>query len=341
MNAQDLITFLQLIAVPEQNISVSDGWVSCSCPLASARHEHGADGRPSFFVSVHEDVPSLWHCFGCTEKSAPLDVLLQTVWLCLGWYPWDAADFFVAHEIGKHETPVLLPTVGTGWLPRKTSPRFIPEDCLEGLPLLVESRDAEARKIWDWLITERQVSRQAAGKCGVRYWPGRGVLVFPHTDNQGRTVMLRTRSIHEKRIFTITPRLLGLDVDFPRRKEVGCWFGARDSGYRPILLVEGEIDVLRLVTLGLDEFNILAAGGSKMTNSQLSLLGNPTIFLGFDADKEGYRSANRVATRLSLTHSVYFVDWAVAGVKDPGDLPDIQALRRVINKSRAIISDNH
>jgi DNA primase len=123
---------------------------------------------------------------------------------------------------------------------------------------------------------------------------------------------------------------------YPNLSEVGVWFNMMMADWSaPIMVVEGELDCMRLINLGF--MNVVASCTSSVTDAQIDSLTAETVILGFDSDKAGEHACARVRDRLRGRVAMYRAEWLLAmkseGVpcKDPGDLPNKEALNKVMS----------
>jgi hypothetical protein len=93
--------------------------------------------------------------------------------------------------------------------------------------------------------------------------------------------------------------------------------------------VSGNCDLLRLSSLGVK--NVIAAGGTKVTEAQLSALPARMIFLGLDADPPGQKATTRIAQMIGRRAMVMKLDWSLVGCKDPGELTSREQAQTVLD----------
>jgi hypothetical protein len=344
MREEGIKRFLEALGIDRIRMYVERGWVNSPCPLAPYTHAGGADVRPSFGIHVNEDGHSAWWCFGCSPKGQGLGKLLHNVWVADGRYPYEAARIFAMEEFwGMHVDDDETIPLPDRWLlkpPVNTDP--LPPEVLCRYPLLQGKDDFEARRITAWLQVDRNVPVWVQNMCRLRYHYANQSVIFPMTDVRGNVFVLRERVRKEKRMWTINPELARVPgAIFPKLKDVGVWFGMGLVNWtRPVMLVEGEIDAMRVMALGF--FNVLASCTSSVTEAQMDALAAHTLVLGFDADKGGDFARSRVVDRLSGRCNMLVADWSVAkkddasDCKDAGDLPDKDALSLVLENLESV-----
>jgi len=207
-----------------------------------------------------------------------------------------------------------------------------PTEYLSRFPTLHGSPDPQAIKIMEYLATVRQVEPTVVFDYQVRFWEfaRTPTMIFPFTDDSGVIQVLRARTL-SKDLFTISSKVLRMDegAQLPTLKTAGPWFGLnRVNPADPVVIVEGEIDCLRLATLGWT--NVVAVGTSHVTEIQYRRIMNREVLLGLDSDLPGRRATVKVKREfLRRGHIVKVLDWSVVGCKDPGELPDRYALNTV------------
>ena len=175
-------------------------------------------------------------------------------------------------------------------------------------------------------------------------------IVFAHTDKFGSVMALRARSRKAKNIYSISKEIAerdtGLTLEaFPSKRDDGYWFGLHLVDWlKPVILVEGEMDLARLHSLG--KTNVIASGGVGVTRAQINGLEAWTYILGYDADESGQKANDRIDQMLGKSAlMVYRVNWSLAQVcnngqtrpcKDAGDLPDKSALNKVFRNIQKV-----
>jgi 5S rRNA maturation endonuclease (ribonuclease M5) len=323
--------FLLELGVDSDDIEdTGRGWLNALCPLAPYKHAGGVDKRPSFGVSISDEQRSVYYCFGCSPEPKRLDTLLHAVWLNSGSYPYEAARLYMEHEnhwAGRPSTEV--PDAWRNYRERvEDSP--LPGWILKKYPVLQHSKGYEARRVKEYLRDERGISEWVMHACRIRHNPHNQSIIFPLTDRDGRTFVLRERRRKAKEMWTVSPRLAGCpEVPFPKLKNCGVWFGmAMADDSRPLMLVEGEIDAMRLKTLGFA--NVVASATSSVSDAQIDALLADTLILGYDADKGGEFAHRRIRDRVRGKALLYEADWSVVDANDPGDLKNKEQLVAVL-----------
>lgn len=340
MREESVKRFLSSLGVPVAKIKVSRHWTNAPCPFAQWTHGSGVDEHPSFGISISNDGRSTWFCFGCHPKASLLEGLLHDIFVATGEYPWEAADIFIRSENHGEGVVASIPDI---WSDVQVDVAPIPKRVLRLFPLLQNSNDVDAIACKNYLI-KRGVPIWVQNMYGVRYDPRMASLVFPLTDSSGRVFMLRERSIKEKKLWTVSKEYVekffhldGLsESDFPRLTESGVWFGLHLIDWaKPVILVEGEIKVMRLAALG--EFNSIGATTASVSASQIDAVPATIIYLGFDADKAGALAHHKIIERMKGRKVLLFeLDWSLVGRKDPDELENKRELEIVMKGAKKI-----
>ena len=343
MNQDSIIKFLLQLGIDHDAIDIPEGrgWVNSPCPMAEYTHGAGQDIRPSFGISINDERGSVYYCFGCTQDAKPLSRLLHNLWLMTGEYPEAAADVFAQLENHMTRQAVTAPTPEWDAWPAPLGP--LPRKVLRKFPLLQGAKGFEARRCREWLVEERGIPEWVQNLCRLRYDPHHSAVIFPLTDLHGYPYVLRSRSRKRKTIYTISPKLAGFkDMKFPSiKRDRGVWFGMFlvDWSER-IMLVEGELDAMRLMALGF--MNVIASATSQVTDLQLDALTGSSYVLGYDNDKAGDHATRRVVDRLGARAGCWRADWNLACLengkpcKDAGDLPSKEELRKVLGSLQVL-----
>jgi len=327
------------LGVQRSEIRLRGDWMNAPCPMAFYSHGSGEDKHPSFGMTISDTKRSIFYCFGCSAEPKTLDWLLHNMWLMSKEYPWGAARIFALEE--NHVDAVQEPK--DVW--KETSPPIpepIPPSVLTRFPKLQGNNGYEARRIRRWLSQDRGIPEWVQNAFELRVDSDRQAVLFPLTDLQGYPYVIRVRARKHKSIWTLTPAQAGDEhLTFSQLKDAGVWFGMHLVDWsRPVILVEGEIDCMRLHALG--AVNAIASATSSVTEAQLDALTATTLILGYDDDLAGQRAHKRITEYLHAKALLLEVKWGSVttrnGVacKDPGDLPDKGALEAVLEKIHPI-----
>lgn len=340
MDAESIVRFLE--ALGAEKIKVDREWVRCRC-LFSWNHESG-DKNPSLGVKINDEGSSIAFCFVC--GTIPLPRILHTLQLSEGHWNKEASDILTTDELpddGIKRRVIVEYNDPYATMRSNKIPEPIPSVVLDKFPLLSELESTEGVKLLDWLISERYISAETARTRKVLALPKKNAVVFPIRSRSGFVYTLAVRSRIEKMYYhasaelvkTLWPEFRGKDWQFNSCGDTGLFYGEEFiNPLRPVIVVESELDVLRLVTLGVN--NVIACcGGIK--EAQLPRLASiPVVYLAFDADKGGYKSRDRCASFLKEKTVVYVLDWSVVNRNDGGELENKEELVRVIRARKLV-----
>lgn len=355
MTFQDIVHFLHLIGVDTVVTDTQRGWARCSCPLAPWLHAGGSDRKPSFGVKMPEkdgEAP-YYTCFTC-GSNGPLPKLLHNMTLLSGDRLPAASGFLSQFEVFSAETYETDKETDTRQKARRIylSDKYanlslnsgvnenlpVPQSILDNYPLLSEQSEftahAEALK---WLAFDRKINLQSIAKFRLRLFTNDiddvGVI-FPIIDIDGVTVLdMWARLIDRKNFFRVTSAVSHSNVDY---KAPNLLFGNHIfDPQKPVILVEGAIDALRLHSLGIP--NVLASMGG-LSNDQIDGLYAPVVYLGFDNDDAGRGFSKKAIEKLQVP-SISVLDWGVVGIKDAGELESLAQFRQVFDQRTKILRD--
>jgi hypothetical protein len=348
MRESDVKQFLRLCGIKDSQMVCERGYVNSICPLSPWTHESGRDTRPSFGIKVNDDGESMYYCFSCQTDGRNLSWMLHNFWLFEKEYPYELAQFFAEHEIFRNPENDEHMFNSDPW-GRETKEIVIPEplpmSVVSRFPLLQGAGDAPSSSCLSYLTYERNLEPTVIFYSGVRYDPSNRTVIYPMTSRKGEIYLLRARSIFEKKMWTISPKVLNLpeDTKFPTLRQFGAWFGLDLVDWtKPIMIVEGGEDRLRLLSLGY--WNVVASMTTGFTDAQLqSLLSAPALIVGYDDDKAGQDSYVKILSKYRKDVPIFRVHWKEAGIgskgepcKDAGDLVSKEQLFKVLEN----ISDN-
>lgn len=334
-----------------ENLGLTGSWFMGRCPLAEWTHEGGADEHPSFGIRIDRTGELYYNCFTCSNgKTLPVMHLLSQIEKMSGEYPIDAAAIVRIAKFctGAQQTDGIQVRNESFFEPvEKVGP--LPDFYVGKFPLLHQadfSNDAQAFKGREYLLG-RGISLSACERLQVRYvpWAEEPILIFPYTDAQGKVFVLAARNVERKRGFFVWNEKIdstASDIRFPKPSESFAWFGLEkiDPSHE-VILVEGECDALKLITLGY--VNVIASGSASLTQTQLEAI-KPykRLLVGFDSDSAGNTAAANVAIFLQNQNEsspvIKIAHWHLAKrkdgtpCKDPADLED--------RKSFALVMDN-
>jgi len=315
MREKDLITLMGLLNVPIHDRN--GDWLHINCPTAHKTHAGGKDNTPSCGVSVSSDKPSVVHCFTCGTRK------LSKVIHILNWTKGinkDVFRFYLEKEVfTESETnDIWLFNDKFSTFKKKEVPEPVPDFILDYFSPIEEAKD---------YLSGRGISIELAKEYGLKFckyhktidgkiW--QNAIVCPVRDTDFKTYWLHFRSVDSKRFWHGKPVNFGLNYDWGRSDS---WAGIEFLDVnKPIIMVEGFFDMLRLRTLGIS--NVIASHGGVGKNSEkvkrILDLHPKLIYTGFDADDAGRTFSKNVSRQAPC--EVIDLDWSRLNIKDPGDL---------------------
>ena len=319
----------QLGKVPEGR---HDDWMMLSCPLAHLTHDSGRDQNPSAGISISEESSSVLHCFAC--GTWPLFQVLHILFWTEGIDP-EIFQFYLAHEVLKEEaesSPITYRDKFQVTEEEEETPVPVPEELIQVLDPVETQKD---------FLYRRGISLEVAKAHNVKsYLEG---LAIPIRDVDYKTYWLKYRSAKSKVFNHIEPEDFSLDMEWGRNDS---WFGIEFLDItRPVVLVESELEAMKLETLGWT--NILAAHGPLGKRSKklerLAKLSPKVVVLGFDVDEAG-RRYNKIARYWLSNSHIIDLDWSKVGCQDPGEIGSKEQLEkvwkdRITNQGNAMFRD--
>jgi hypothetical protein len=336
-----------LYAIGAERVTSDGGsWVRASCPLAPWFHEGHKDANPSFGIKegVGDDSP-YYHCFACGSHGS-LIKLLHNLQFLSGVHLKEAsallssdASFFTQKEVTRARKRIVVDKFAKHSDRKSREVRsnpLVPDDVLAKYPLLVDSDLEESNTVMRWLTQVRKLSVQSIADAQLRLYMDSFIgylgVLFPVIGRDGAVRDLWVRMIHDKSFFRLTKKLSDSPVDY---SAPNLWFGGeRMNADKPVIFVEGQIDALRLETLGIK--NVVACGPGGPSYAQMASIHVSVAYFGFDADKGGRGFAKRAYENMSAL-TMFFLDWSVVGKKDPGELDNLSQFKRVFEKRRRLL----
>jgi len=345
MDKEEVVLFLESIGAENIDASPGSDWVKVSCPLAPWFHESGRDEHPSFGVKAG---PSpTYHCFACGCKG-PLPRLLHNLHWLTGKRFEEASALLSADVSDIADDDVRgrkrkIVEDKFGFIKRRAVLRNIPvpDEVLKKYPLLVDVDCRNGNRVKGYLVEERGIPLQSIAMYGIRCFRderyGKVGYVFPVMSRDGkRTLDLWARIVDGRSFFRLNATITGSKENY---SAPNVWMGWQFyDPEKPVILVEGVIDLLKLKALGVS--NVLGCGGGP-SREQLATLHSRVTYFGFDADAAG-RGFTKRALELVDSPSRFLLDWSKAIVKDrntgemrpakdPGDLENKAQFKKVFD----------
>lgn len=326
MKKENLIRLITRLGI--QPIDINDGWIQVSCPLASVNHSSRSDRNPSAGFMINDSGPSPFHCFVCGSRS--IESILNTFkWkkkldLFSEYFQNEIFDDTSAKTVKKFLPPEMFNHVPSSFLER-FKPIQYAEEYLSSRGIDLETARSYGLLYCDHLIT-------ADGLCWEK------AILTPVKDLNFKTYWLHFRSIYGKKFWHGKPKNFGYDVNWGRSDS---FFGMQFLDLaKPVIVVEGAFDVLRLASLGMA--NVIATHGGISRSSRklhrLKALNPVKVICGFDVDEAGKKFTKAVK---QVFGNVDVLDWKIVGCKDAGELRSQEDLRKVLDKRNIRFQDKY
>ena len=308
-NLQTLARHLHL-----ERVRAGTGNLVCSCPFAFCRHikadgSFGVDRKASFGIKINPDGVSHFNCFSCTSSGDLLWLLTDLGaardedYSHLEEFIWDK------ETMGAFDRAIELPDLEPRKL-RKAQLQLIDEGTYP---------EAEYDEFRDKLpvdyIQSRSLPVDVCRAWGLGHDPDEGRLMFPIRRQDGRLVGLKGRSYrgHKNKYIPYLPFNQG---DFFYGEHM-----LRPEEEDPrIVIVEGEIDVLKVWMAGYSCMGIMGGMATRAHRQKLELLERPLVLMP-DANNTGEVWASRLGKLMKNIVNVFDV-YLPGG--DPGDLSSAQ-----------------
>ena len=344
----DIAMFLtDVLGCSGVSYSNTSDWVNCSCPLAKWKHAGGKDKKPSFGILMTKDGKLSYNCFACGSSGSIFKLVHTLTWLRGSQLPGEAA--FLSSNIEttwdddgtadqKRAIPESYHKIATVTKKRIIQTPTVPESVLNRYPLLTDPSPGSVIAARDWLINRRLISARYISDYGLRLFhePGNNDIgiIFPIISKRGEVVDLWVRLIERKVFFRLKAERTGSKVEYSAPHLCFGWHLV--DVHKPLFIVEGAIDLLRLRSLGVD--NAVATFGS-LSSTKAEYLYSNTVYLAFDSDPAGVDICKRVINLLERRIPfIHVIDWNVVGVKDPGELSDRRQIEKAVSTARSIAS---
>lgn len=300
MTSSELGALLEELGIDQLRLR-NGNWMGC-CPV------HG-ERRPSF--GINEQAPHVFGCFACSAKGTLFTLLRDH-------YGWDKAT--IEDRIGASETSAFQGQFPTSF----------------GKSLVLKS--VEERRLYPFDLTDRAL--EYAKSRGLKLPTIKAAkLLYDHNTDR-----LLFPWYYHGTLVGATGRAIR---DAPNNPKIIAYFELNKAAmpYLPtgtfakgkdIILVEGEIDALKVYQAGFH--NVAALSFGKMSEGHLTFLRSfdfRRVVLFFDRDKTGARLTEDYKQALAPTTNVFTIPYhelAVQGKIDPGMLSE-QQIRYLIGRA--------
>jgi 5S rRNA maturation endonuclease (ribonuclease M5) len=318
MKKRELIALLYKLGI--KPIDESDGWVKVSCPLAETNHLSKQDNNPSAGFKINDNGPSVFHCFVCGSRS--IESILNT-------YKWkkgvDVIGEYLKNELQEKPEQVIYKEKFT----KKIEPVPVPDEVLKNFKSLKLAKSYLEKRGIDYEIAKQHGLLYCHSVITAQGKIWKNAILVPIRDLDFKTYWIHFRSIESKFFWHGKPSHFNLNMEWGRDDS---FFGMEYIDItKPVVLVEGAFDCLRLKTLGLE--NVIAThGGISHKSKKLKRLRNLSVISGFDADDAGDKFYK--AVEKFFQKEIPRLDWKKVGAKDPGELKSREDLEKVLNTNK-------
>lgn len=332
----DIVKILELMGTSNEDITIyehsEDAWVMAPCPLAPALHRYGKDNNPSFGIHIKNEGITVNHnCFTCGAGN--LSDLIHKYNFLIGYNP-ELNRFFINRRYAEIEETTEVKTdkwaVKTKHRERYNLP--VIQKVIDQNPILTEtSMGMCAQDVRKWL-SSRGISKEIIDRFQIRH-NAKSEVVFPLIDIDEIIYDLHARSTTNKFFYHIRDK----DKEHKFGSNHGCWFGHQfiEDPTAPVILVESQTDVLRLYTL-VSGIYFLGCCGPLTRQHLRRISSHRKIYFGFDSDEAGKKNTIKAINELHSSAQLFLLNWATEGLKDGGDLQNIEQFKRVLKKAQRI-----
>lgn len=168
----------------------------------------------------------------------------------------------------------------------------------------------------------RGISDEVLVKYGVGYLKELNRFIFPVTDSSGETIGASLRANgNDIPKWLHRPKSIRTGMILYNLKE------CVDNGYNMVYVVEGIIDCLKLIDMGIK--NVVCSFGARITDEQALLLVRnfETVILAFDNDTAGHNATTKAIEKLKKIINLYVL--VIADIKDVGELNNINEFEKL------------
>lgn len=187
------------------------------------------------------------------------------------------------------------------------------------------------------IIIDRKITMRTAVQWGLLYDPAEGRLIFPVYNGKGNLVGFRGRS-QERKAKMKTREYSELSPKRQSLKGYGIWYGMhlKPEPKQKVILVEGEMDAVKLSQALANRPGVWAAMGSSLSDEQIKTIQaikNP-VLLFFDNDEAGIDARRKMLAKLRNVKAGVFIVDNYVNCNDPDEIADkgllAQSLKSII-----------
>jgi 5S rRNA maturation endonuclease (ribonuclease M5) len=297
-----------------------------SCPFAPYRHlkedgSFGEDRKASFGITIDPNGESVYNCFACESRGDLMFLVLELGELRGRDYS-DIEDWiFQVESVQALDLALAIDEDDDGMFAGAGRRRRVAQ----------QRRDAvyQERELEEFTETlppyaeERGLSVDVCKDWGLLHDPEEGRLVFPIRNRCNELVGIKGRSYTGARnkYYSYLP----LDQ--------GAFFYGEHmlpSDATKVVVVEGEIDALKVAMAGLPVLALMGGHASREHQRKLEVLGLDVVLMP-DPGNTGETWARRIGDYLKSRLNVFDVDMPPG--KDPGDM-DLEEIQDLVENAR-------
>ena len=291
----------------------NSGNMVSSCPFAPYRHlkedgSFGEDRKASFGIAINDEGESVFNCLACSSRGSLL-------WLCKELGEERGEDYSEIEEfVWQNEgIETLERAASTPAEPPPRAERVKVLEKKEAQDVYAESEYEPFRGSVPRYAAERGIPSDVCTAWDLGHDPDEGRLMFPIRRSDGALIGLKGRSYtgHKAKYFPYLP--------FAQ----GSWFYGENM-LRPVeedprvVIVEGEIDVLKVWMAGYSALGLMGGSATKEHINKLEILERPLVLMP-DPGATGQRWSKRLGDAMKDLVNVYDGSWADPE-RDPGDM---------------------
>lgn len=318
MSKNFLVSLLDKLGVPKEDLVFSDKWVNFQC-LFGHLHSSGKDNSPS--AGIYLESPHSYNCFGCKTKGTLRKIVIQlkTERPKMS-VDWDGVLSMIDTNV---ETDTLrVPPVDQD--EASLTPTIYPDYWLENF------EDAYTELEVHPYLLSRGVPPTTAKLLDIKYDPVRDRVMFPIRDRFYRLLGAQGRSLGSNGLrYYCYPHPLSNKVE----NKFALIGEERVEPLYPLVVTEGPFDMASVARLYPNVVCTMTSGASKLRLRRLLTLASEFVIF-YDSGNAGEVGATDLSRALkSHGKKFVFLDPSDYGAEDPGEMDIVQldkALKKVI-----------